>query len=249
MAEGKDTYISEEIKEGIGLQEEGNHGENVGNDTEEGGKKERLEKELRDVKKQLVKMEKFTSQVIWAFVGAVEAKDNYTSGHSQRVAEYAWKISKKMGKDREEQRQVYYVGLLHDIGKIGIPDTIINKPERLTEEEFAIVKTHPAIGSDILATITSIQDVSTGARWHHERYDGKGYPDGLKGEEIPEIARIIAVADAYDAMTSKRSYRGIMPREKVREEIEKGRGTQFDPEIADMMLELIEEDVYYEMHG
>ena len=104
------------------------------------------------------------------------------------------------------------------------------------------------IGEEILEIITMIPDIATGARWHHERYDGQGYPDGLKGEEIPELARIIAVADAYDAMTSTRSYRGVMPKEKVRKEIEKGKGTQFDPFIADKMLELIDEDVDYEMH-
>lgn len=208
-----------------------------------------LLKENRSLKEQLHDAQKLTSQIVWAFVGAVEAKDNYTSGHSQRVAEYTWKLAKKLGKGMEEQKKIYYVGLLHDIGKIGVPDFIINSPARLTDEEYAIMKSHPEVGGDILATVTGIPDIAVGAKWHHERYDGKGYPDGLKGTEIPEIARIIAVADAYDAMTSTRSYRKIMPQAVVREEIEKGSGTQFDPIVAEKMLELIDEDINYEMHG
>lgn len=206
------------------------------------------EKELQSLKNQLRQTEKFSSQVIWALSSAIDAKDHYTSGHSARVADYTWKLSKKLGKDKEEQKRNYYIGLLHDIGKIGIPDAILNKPGRLSDEEFAVIRSHPVIGDEILQTITVIPDIALGARWHHERYDGKGYPDGLKEKDIPELARIIAVADAYDAMTSTRSYRGVLPQETVRREIEKGKGAQFDPLIADKMLELIDEDINYEMH-
>ena len=137
--------------------------------------------------------------------------------------------------------------MLHDIGKIGVQEEIINKTSKLTDAEYDIIKTHPIIGADILNTISEMPEIAIGARWHHERYDGKGYPDKLKGDNIPEIARIIAVADAYDAMASNRSYRKALPQEVVREEIEKGKGTQFDPQIADFMLELMDEDKDYQM--
>ena len=137
---------------------------------------------------------------------------------------------------------------MHDIGKIGIPNEIINKTGKLTDEEYEIIKTHPSIGGDILSNISEIPNIAIGARWHHERYDGKGYPDGLKGKNIPELARIIGVADAYDAMTSKRSYRDVLSQEIVRLEIKKGKGTQFDPVFAEIMLEMIDEDKNYDMH-
>ena len=139
------------------------------------------------------------------------------------------------------------MGLLHDVGKIGIPDAIINKPAKLTEEEFAIIKEHPKKGAQILEHIIDMPELSVGAKWHHERYDGRGYPDGLSGIAIPEEARIIAVADAYDAMSSRRSYRDIIAQEKVRSEIVNGKGTQFDPYFADIMLEMIDEDKEYLM--
>ncbi|MBO4514766.1 MAG: HD domain-containing protein [Lachnospiraceae bacterium] len=140
------------------------------------------------------------------------------------------------------------MALLHDIGKIGVPNSIINSPTRLTEEEYAVIKTHPGVGFDILAEIKSRPDLTIGARWHHERYDGKGYPDGKAGRDIPFYARIIAVADTYDAMTSNRSYRKYMAQDVVRAEIEKNSGTQFDPEVASAMLKLIDEDKDYLMH-
>ena len=139
------------------------------------------------------------------------------------------------------------MGLLHDVGKIGVPSAVINKPERLTDEEFEMIKSHPVTGAKILANISEKPELVTGARWHHERYDGTGYPDGLKGEEIPEQARIIAVADAYDAMTSNRSYRTLMPQEAVTAELEKGKGVQFDPRFAAIMLEMIAEDKDYRL--
>lgn len=139
------------------------------------------------------------------------------------------------------------MGLLHDVGKIGVPDEVINKPGRLSEVEFAKIQKHPAIGGKILSNIKEMPELAAGAKWHHERYDGTGYPEGLTGEDIPEAARIIAVADAYDAMTSNRSYRGVLPQEKVRGEIELGKGSQFDPKFADIMLQMIDDDAEYRM--
>ena len=178
---------------------------------------------------------------------AIEAKDDYTHGHSARVANYSEIIASRAGKNEWECRNIYIAALLHDVGKIGIPGNIINKDTRLTDEEFAIIKSHPVIGNQILQKIVLNPSLSIGAHYHHERYDGKGYPDGLKGEEIPEIARIIAVADSYDAMTSKRSYRDPLPQMVVRTEILRGKGTQFDPVFADIMLDLIDEDKDYQM--
>ena len=139
------------------------------------------------------------------------------------------------------------MGLLHDVGKIGVPDAIINKTGRLTDEEYAVIKTHASVGADILKKITDFPELAIGARWHHERFDGRGYPDGLCGTDIPEVARIIAVADTYDAMTSNRSYRGVMPQEAVRSEFVRCRGSQFDPRFADMMIRMIDEDTGYQM--
>lgn len=195
------------------------------------------------------KIEKLSLQSMIAFSAAIDAKDSYTNGHSTRVAQYSKMIAEKYGKDEEQQKNIYFIALLHDVGKIGIPDQIINKPTKLSDEEYAIIKGHPAIGYNILKNIEELPAIAIGARFHHERYDGKGYPLGMAGQDIPEIARIIAVADAYDAMTSNRSYRELMPQEKVKEEIRKGKGTQFDPVFADIMLALIEADKGYCMHG
>ena len=134
------------------------------------------------------------------------------------------------------------MGLLHDVGKIGIPDSVIKKPGKLTDEEYDLIKTHPVTGVKILEKTKEMPRLTVGAHWHHERYDGRGYPDGLSGTDIPEEARIIAVADAYDAMTSSRSYRDPLPIDVVRGEIEKGKGTQFDPEFADIMLDIIDDE-------
>lgn len=180
----------------------------------------------------------FSMQAIECLVGTIDAKDKYTNGHSIRVAQYSALIARKLGKSTEEQRQIYYSGLLHDIGKIGIPDAIINKTSRLTDEEFGTIKTHPEIGYDILCKLSKLNNISVGAYSHHERIDGKGYPQGLKGEEIPELARIIGVADTYDAMTSNRSYRHKLPQEKVRSELENAKGTQLDAKFAQIMLDL-----------
>ncbi len=206
-----------------------------------------VDEQTSEIRQQQEKLRAMTLQITEALAGAIDAKDTYTSGHSTRVAAYSSEIAKRYGYSIEDQRNVFITGMLHDVGKIGIPNAIINKPGRLTDEEYKVIKTHPAIGADILDRITTIPFIATGAHWHHERYDGKGYPDGLKGEDIPEIARIIGVADAYDAMSSKRSYRDPLPQEVVRGEIEKGKGTQFDPVFADIMLQMIDEDTGYKM--
>ena len=189
--------------------------------------------------------ERLSLRVVQTLAEAIDAKDNYTNGHSTRVAGYAREIGRRAGYTTKQQEEIYMMGLLHDVGKIGIPDDVINKPGKLTPEEFEVIKTHSRVGARILRKIEEMPKLVEGARWHHERYDGQGYPDGLAGEGIPEEARIIAVADAYDAMSSRRSYRGILPQEKVREEIINGRGTQFDPGFADIMLAMIDEDPDY----
>jgi len=189
----------------------------------------------------------FLQQTVEALVSVVDAKDSYTRGHSARVAKYAKKIAQLAGIEEEKCDDIYLAGLLHDVGKIGISDVIINKKGKLTAEEYAMIKQHSALGDAILEKIHMLPSLSTGARHHHERYDGTGYPDNLKGTDIPQIARIIAVADAYDAMTSKRSYRDIIPQELVREELINGMGTQFDPEYAKIMLHMMELDVEYQM--
>jgi putative two-component system response regulator len=195
------------------------------------------------------KIRNLSRQVIMALAGTIDAKDTYTNGHSNRVAEYAHEIAVRMGKSEQEKLEIYSIALLHDVGKIGIPLSIINKPGKLTDEEFEEIKSHTVRGYDILKTISEMPELSTGARWHHERYDGKGYPDRKSGEDIPEVARIICVADCYDAMSSDRSYRKALPQDVVRSEIENNKGTQFDPKIADIMLQMIDEDKDYQMRG
>ena len=193
------------------------------------------------------KVKRLTQQIIFALAGAIDAKDAYTNGHSSRVAEYSREIAKRMGKSPEEIEDIYYAAMLHDVGKIGIPREIIGKTSSLTEEEFEVIREHTVKGEKILKTISELPRLSIGARWHHERYDGSGYPDGLSGHDIPEIARIICVADCYDAMTSNRCYRAALSQRIVRDEILRGRGTQFDPALADIMLQMIDEDAGYSM--
>ncbi len=191
--------------------------------------------------------EKMTREMLLAFSKAVDAKDHYTNGHSERVAKYAKEIAKRMGKSYDEQEEIYELGLLHDIGKIGISENIINKQGKLTDEEYKEIKNHTIIGWDILKTIDEMPSLSTGARWHHEKYDGTGYPDGLSGKDIPEEDRIICLADCYDAMTSKRSYSFPRPQNEVREEIVRCMGTHFDPDIAKYLIDMIDEDKDYKL--
>ena len=185
--------------------------------------------------------------VVRVLAEAIDAKDTYTKGHSSRVAEYSREIARRLHYSEAAQDEIYIMGLLHDVGKIGVSDAVITKPGKLTDEEYEQIKSHPEKGSKILLSLEEMPKLTVGARWHHERYDGKGYPDGLKAQDIPEEARIIAVADAYDAMTSNRSYRRTMDQKTVREEIERGKGTQFDPCFADIMIQMIDEDVEYKL--
>ena len=189
-----------------------------------------------------------TTDMIKALVKTIDAKDPYTNGHSVRVAEYSKMIAEQEYSDTQKIQNIHNIALLHDIGKIAIPDEIINKPGKLTDEEYNLIKAHTITGAQILSEISSYPDLINGAKYHHERYDGRGYPCGLKGEEIPEIAAIIGVADAYDAMTSNRSYRKMLPQEVVRNEISKGLGTQFHPKWGKIMLQLIAQDTSYTMH-
>ena len=216
----------------------------------EQAQKQEIEAQKREVELLRAEQEytrKLFSETAVALVDAIDAKDTYTHGHSSRVAEYSRRIAEISGKSDKECDEIYYAALLHDVGKIGVPDNIINKDGKLTPEEFGVIKSHPAIGSQILSEISDYSYLSQAARYHHERYDGTGYPDGLKGKEIPDMARIISVADAYDAMTSYRSYRVQMPQDIVREELRRCSGTQFDPEYAGIMLHLIDEDPDYAM--
>ena len=203
-----------------------------------------MEKEIRT---KTEKLKHAYIQIVEALAASVDAKDRYTHGHSSRVAAYAREIARRAGFSQSRQDSIYMMGLLHDVGKIGIQDAIINKNGKLNDEEYAQIKTHPMVGFNILKKITDYPELMIGARYHHERYDGRGYPDGLAGEAIPEVARIIAVADTYDAMTSNRSYRSQMPQAKVRAEIERCRSSQFDPVFADIMLAMIDEDKDYHM--
>lgn len=202
---------------------------------------------VRKVEESQKKLEKMNEKMVVTIAKTIDARDRYTNGHSQRVAKYALELSKRMGKTEAERREIYYAALLHDVGKIHVPDAIINKPSKLSDEEFSYIKLHPISGYYILKDIDEMALIAQGSRWHHEKYAGNGYPNGFAGRDIPEVARIIGIADAYDAMTSNRSYRKIMPQNQVRAEIEKGKGTQFDPEIADIMLRMIDEDAGYQM--
>ena len=204
-------------------------------------KYQRMEYESRE------RLDQLNMNIIRALSYTIDAKDRYTSGHSQRVADYSLAIAKRMGKSEADQKIIYYAGLLHDVGKIRVSEEVINKPAKLTEEEFNQIRIHPVSGYHILKDIHEDIRIAYGAKYHHERYDGKGYPNALEGENIPEIARIIGVADAYDAMASNRSYRDALPQEIVRSEIEKGKGKQFDARIADIMLQMIDEDTNYNM--
>ena len=203
----------------------------------------RLQRGLKEeVGVQTARADNLSLQMMIALSKTVDAKDHYTNGHSGRVAGYAAEIARRMGKSKAEQDKIYEMGLMHDIGKIGVSEEIINKPGRLTDEEFLTIKKHTVIGYDILQSITEMPDLAVGARSHHERFDGTGYPDGLAGEAIPEAARIICVADCYDAMTSTRTYSKPKTPTAVRAELERCSGTQFDPEIAKIMISMIDED-------
>ena len=170
----------------------------------------------------------------------VEAKDPYTRGHSDRVSEYSVLIGEKMGLSEENIKTLRVGGLFHDIGKIGIPDSILLKTDKLSDDEYSEIKNHPSIGAHILGAASIFKNIIPIVKHHHERFDGRGYPSGLKGDEIPFLARIAAVADTFDAMTSKRSYRNALDLQFVKEEIQRCKGTQFDPQIADVFLDILD---------
>lgn len=172
----------------------------------------------------------------------VEAKDPYTRGHSDRVSEYSVLIGKKLGLDEKTLHILKIGGLFHDIGKIGIPDSILLKESKLSDEEYSQIKNHPMIGVHMLGDAAIFTDILPIVKHHHERYDGRGYPSQLVGDDIPYVARIAAVADTFDAMTSKRSYRDSLPIDVVRAEIERCSGTQFDPNIAKVFLDIMDND-------
>ena len=179
------------------------------------------------------------NESIETFTGFIDAKDSYTNGHSKRVALYTKSIAEKMGYEGDALERIYYVALLHDCGKIGVPDQILRKPGKLTDEEFEIIKSHTVHGGEILSHFKSLENAGEGALYHHERYDGTGYPEGKAGEDIPLIARMICVADSFDAMNTNRVYRNKLSKDEIIKEIEVNKGRQFDPAIADIMLKLL----------
>ena len=194
---------------------------------------------LREYRRRQQMDEQIIIQAMDTFVRFVDAKDTYTRGHSKRVAMYAKEIATRMKLEEDEVQNIYYIGLLHDVGKISIPDTVLNKPGKLTDEERLIIQSHTTAGGNMLKNFTSIPGVREGALYHHERFDGTGYPEGLKGNDIPLYARIICVADSYDAMSSSRVYRRHLNRDEVIEELRRCTGTQFDPKIVKYMIEMI----------
>lgn len=181
-------------------------------------------------------------QSISTFINFIEAKDPNTKGHSERVAKISYLLAREMGYSELESNRIYYVALMHDCGKISIPVTILQKPDKLTEEEYEVIKSHTIYGDKMLRDFTSIEGINMGALYHHERYDGKGYPAGLAGEDIPLIARIICVADSLDAMNSNRCYRPRLTKEVIMEELLKNQGKQFDPVVIEHLMKLIKQN-------
>lgn len=182
------------------------------------------------------------------FAHLVDAKDQYTQEHSIRVALYSEEIARRMGKSEEEVTLIKYIALVHDCGKIGVPDAVLNKKGALNGGEKEIVNSHTVLGGNVLHHFTAIEGIREGALYHHERYDGTGYPKGLAGEEIPLCARIICIADAYDAMSSDRCYRKHLSKEKILEELTSNSGKQFDPDLVRYMIDMIEDGFVYGIH-
>ena len=204
-----------------------------------------LEKEVRrqteKVEERQRRIEQMSLQAVQTLARTIDAKDAYTNGHSYRVAEYSVLLAKELGWTEEEVENLRHAALLHDIGKISIPDSVLNKPMKLTNEEYNVIKSHAAKGGEILKFITAIPGADLVARHHHERYDGAGYPDGLRGDQIPKSARIVAIADAYDAMNSRRIYRKNLSDEIIRGELVNGIGTQFEPEAVEAFIRMLDE--------
>lgn len=188
--------------------------------------------------------EKIILQIIDTFISFIDAKDPYTKGHSQRVAIYTKEIARRMGLDADEIRNYFYIALMHDCGKLLVPDSILKKPDALTPEERKRIEEHTVIGADLLKNMTAINGIQDGALQHHERYDGTGYPNKIKGSEISLVGRILCVADAFDAMNSDRCYRDKLPMDKIKDELNTNSGKQFDPDVVKYMLDIIEEGEY-----
>lgn len=196
----------------------------------------------QEVSRQTKRIHRLSLQLVQVLVNTIEARDKRLDGHSERVADYAWEIANRMGKSAEQKENIYYTGLLHNIGHIGIPDEILNKQGSLTEAEEEIVQQGTVLGANILKDVTELPDLWQGAKYHKEKYDGTGYPDGLKGTAIPEAARILAVACSYDLLTSGEKQ---LSQQEVRTRMSAGRGTEFDPVVLDVMLDMIDDDKDY----
>jgi len=202
---------------------------------------------IEDLRKEVEKNKALFINTTLSLASAIEAKDRYTRGHTERVTKYALGIAEELNRKgavhlpKKFLDDLYISGLLHDIGKIGVPEQILSKETRLTDEEFAQIRLHPLRGADILKNLPEFDECLKGVKYHHERYDGKGYPEGLKGEEIPLIAAIVAVADTYDAMTSDRTYRKALPKAVAMAEIDKNVGVQFNPVVAKAFLDMYKE--------
>jgi putative two-component system response regulator len=184
-------------------------------------------------------------ETVKAFSEALDAKDQYTAGHSRRVMEYSADIGKRMELGPDDIEMLKKSALLHDIGKIGVPDAVLHKEGRLSDLEYSIIKSHSEIGAAILNTIKLFKPLVPAMYHHHERFDGRGYPQGIEGEQIPLHARIIAVADSFDAITSNRPYRKAFPLKDALSELEQNKGIQFDPYIADVFIEILNDSPYY----
>ncbi len=195
--------------------------------------------QMNEIKKINQELEKAYLESIQTLRYTVDAKDAYTRGHSDRVSEYSVLIGKHLGLSEDTLKILRIGGLFHDIGKIGVPDSILLKDTKLTPDEYSEIKNHPSIGAHILSTATIFKDILPIVKYHHERYDGLGYPCQLKGEDIPYVARIATIADSFDAMASRRSYRDSMPLDSIINEFEKCKGSQFDPQLTDVFLDIL----------
>ncbi len=195
---------------------------------------------FRGLRETVEREEGLRRKLLLVLVKALDYYDRDTRGHSEGVARYAMKIAEKLGLSDSATRTIYWSALLHDIGKIYVPQSILNKPGRLGPEEYELVKIHPVKSAELLLEVEGLEEIATIVRYHHERWDGKGYPQGLSGEGIPFASRILAVADAFEAMTSERSYKKSLGQEEAQEELKRCRGSQFDPAIVEAMIELLE---------
>ena len=188
----------------------------------------------------ILENERMSIHIIQSLADAIETKDLYTNGHSDRVANYSREIARRYGYEDKQIKDIYMMGLLHDVGKVGIPIAVLNKPGKLTDEEYDLIKAHTIKGHEVLKDISVVPELAVGALAHHERHDGKGYPNGLSGDEIPMVARIIAVADSFDAMYSDRQYRKRMDFDKAISIIREASGTQLNPEVVDAFFRLVD---------